>query len=238
MKSLLLFDLDNTLTLSRGKVTEKMKEMLNNIDKTKYDLGVVSGSDLCKIRDQLEDSLSNFTWWFTENGLVSYKDGHLYKSTNIVSFLGEGGYQSVINECLLCLSRINLPVKRGVFLELRTGLLNICPVGRSCTQSEREEFEKYDNEFKIRQSIVNYLSNRFKTLRFSIGGQISIDAFPEGWDKRYCLQFIEGIYDEIRFYGDKIIPGGNDYEIGNDKRVKPFPVNNWEDTYNLLNNLN
>jgi phosphomannomutase len=40
---------------------------------------------------------------------------------------------------------------------------------------------------------------------FSIGGQISFDVFPHGWDKTYCLQFCVG-YDEIHFFGDKTQP--------------------------------
>ena len=40
-------------------------------------------------------------------------------------------------------------------------------------------------------------------LRYSIGGQISFDVFPEGWDKTFCLKFLEGKYDEIHFFGDK-----------------------------------
>ena len=43
-------------------------------------------------------------------------------------------------------------------------------------------------------------------IQFSIGGQISVDIFPEGWDKTYCLQFVENKYDEIHFFGDKILP--------------------------------
>ena len=37
-----------------------------------------------------------------------------------------------------------------------------------------------------------------------LGGQISMDAFPTGWDKRYCLQFVEeDKYETIHFFGDK-----------------------------------
>ena len=39
-------------------------------------------------------------------------------------------------------------------------------------------------------------------MKFSIGGQISFDCFPIGWDKTYCLQFLEE-YDNIFFFGDK-----------------------------------
>lgn len=39
----------------------------------------------------------------------------------------------------LCVSRI-----RGNFIEFRKGLINVCPVGRSCSQAERDEFAAYD----------------------------------------------------------------------------------------------
>lgn len=241
MKTLLLFDLDNTLTLSRGKITQEMKDIIKSIDTTKYDLGVVSGSDLKKIREQLEETINYFTWIFTENGLVTYFMGQPtpYSSTSLVEHLGEGNYQELVNECLCVLCDTKLPVKRGVFLELRTGLLNICPIGRTCSQKEREEFEEYDKKYKVRERIVKVLSLSLKhlKLKFSIGGQISIDVFHEGWDKTYCLQFVDDKYEEIRFYGDKICKGGNDYEIGNDKRVISHSVNSWKDTHALLSNL-
>ena len=57
-------------------------------------------------------------------------------------------------------------------------------------------------------------------LKFSIGGQISFDVFPEGWDKTFCLNFIgNDEYDEIHFFGDKTFEGGNDFEIFSHPRV-------------------
>jgi len=44
-------------------------------------------------------------------------------------------------------------------------------------------------------------------LVFAIGGQISIDVFPKGWDKTFCLQFIEKQgFQTIHFFGDKTDP--------------------------------
>lgn len=41
-------------------------------------------------------------------------------------------------------------------------------------------------------------------LKFSIGGQISFDVFPVGWDKTYCLKHVQDVgYKEIHFFGDK-----------------------------------
>jgi len=64
--------------------------------------------------------------------------------------------------------------------------------------------------------MVEVLQKRFAHfgLKYSIGGQISFDVFPVGWDKTFALRHIAGEhYDEVHFFGDKTFPGGNDYEI-------------------------
>lgn len=81
--------------------------------------------------------------------------------------------------------------------------------------------------------------------RFSIGGQISFDVFPNGWDKTYCLKHIEseakkpnGVkFTTIHFFGDKTSEGGNDYEIFLDSRTVGHTVKNPEDTIRQLKEL-
>jgi len=126
--------------------------------------------------------------------------------------------KELINFCLRELSEIDIPVKRGTFLEFRMGMLNLSPVGRNCSQKERDEFEAYDKIHKVRETLIGKLQQRFgnsKTpLQFSVGGQISIDIFPKGWDKTYCLQFLaKDGFNDVHFFGDKTDKGGNDYEI-------------------------
>lgn len=58
--------------------------------------------------------------------------------------MGEETLQRLINFILRRLSEITLPVKRGTFVEFRKGMLNISPIGRSCSQAEREAFYAYD----------------------------------------------------------------------------------------------
>lgn len=51
-RALLLFDVDGTLTKSRNKITQSMKEfMLNLCDRVS--VGLVGGSDIHKITEQL-----------------------------------------------------------------------------------------------------------------------------------------------------------------------------------------
>ena len=40
-------------------------------------------------------------------------------------------------------------------------------------------------------------------LTYSVGGQISFDVFPAGWDKTYALQFVDKEFPTIHFFGDK-----------------------------------
>lgn len=231
---ILLFDVDNTLTPSRGTITPHGVDMIRLLKIHGYHIGCVSGSDYSKLKEQLGDAFYHFDWVFAENGLVTYFQHQLYSSTNIVKFLGEQLYGDIVNECLKLLSEIKLPIKRGTFIELRTGLLNICPIGRSCSKQERDNFELYDNLHKVREEFRTRILKKFDDrIECSIGGQISLDIFPIGWNKTYCLQFIDK-YSEIHFFGDRICPGGNDFEIANHKRVTPFLVKNCDETYEKL----
>jgi len=46
---------------------------------------------------------------------------------------------------LIILTRIikytNIITYRGTFIEYRTGMINISPIGRNCSREERDEFE-------------------------------------------------------------------------------------------------
>uniref|UniRef100_A0A3Q4HUK3 Phosphomannomutase n=1 Tax=Neolamprologus brichardi TaxID=32507 RepID=A0A3Q4HUK3_NEOBR len=150
--TLCLFDVDGTLTAARQRVTPDMAEFLQKL-RTRVRVGVVGGSDLSKIKEQLGD------------------DGE----TN-----------------------------------------------------------------KIRETFVSVLKEEFKGkgLSFSIGGQISFDVFPDGWDKRYCLGIVEeDDYSTIHFFGDKTKPGGNDYEIYCDPRTVGHEVSSPAETRRLCEQL-
>ena len=247
---LLLFDVDGTLTPPRKVIDNEMLDCLKNFkDNPNYDIGFVGGSDLKKQIEQLgEENFYLFDWRFSENGLLGYHNKDLIHQRSFVEEYGEDAFKRLINICLNVLANTDCPVKRGTFVEYRNGMLNISPVGRACNQAERDEFNLYDNENKVRDTIIQQINKLWDNeckcnnlivpeLQFSIGGQISIDIFPKGWDKTYCLKFLEGKYDEIHFFGDKTDIGGNDYEIYNDSRVIGHKVEKYQDTIEILNNF-
>lgn len=250
---LVLFDVDGTITPAQQCIEEEMDAFLEKL-RTRVFVGLVGGSDLAKISKQtlpanlrlkiensVEVCINRYDYVFAENGLVAYKDGSLLAKQNIINHIGEEKLQKFINFCLAYMSTLQLPVKRGNFIDFRNGMINISPVGRSCSQSEREEFNEYDKQHRIREKFIEQLKDKFGPnsaepigLTYSIGGQISFDAFPHGWDKTFCLDMVSESFKEIHFFGDKTHPGGNDHEIFVDSRTIGHSVSCPSDTIKQL----
>jgi phosphomannomutase len=216
-----LFDVDGTLTEPRKVVSPETVEYLKKL-REKIVIGVVGGSDLVKQKEQLGDSPNMFDYCFSENGLLAYRDGEKIGQASLKDHFGEEKLKKLLNWVLIYFGNLDIPVKRGTFIEFRAGMLNVSPIGRNCSREERNEFEKFDLANNIRKTMVEAMKKEFAdyNLTYSIGGQISFDIFPQGWDKTYCLRFLpEGDYDEVHFFGDKYFEGGNDYEIYSHERT-------------------
>lgn len=192
---LILFDVDGTLTPARKVIESDFEEFLYGKIKSRATIGVVGGSDYTKIVEQLNGKrvLNEFDYIFPENGLIHIeKGGREVSKQSITKHLGEENLQRFINFCLRYIADLTIPVKRGTFIDFRNGMINICPIGRQCSYEERLEFNKYDEKHSIRRKMIEALRKEFADvdLTYSIGGQISIDAFPNGWDKTYCLRHV------------------------------------------------
>lgn len=238
--TLVLFDVDGTLTPARLVISDEMKETLTKLRK-KAVIGFVGGSDLSKQVEQLGDTvLQDFDYCFSENGLTAYKQGKELASQSFIEWIGQEKYNELVVFILKYLAEIDLPVRRGTFVEFRNGMINVSPIGRNASTQERNDFEKFDLLSGVRTRMVEALREKFSdlALTYSIGGQISFDVFPTGWDKTYCLQHVEQEgFKNIHFFGDKSYKGGNDYEIYEDPRTIGHAVNSPDDTIKILNEI-
>lgn len=232
---LFMFDVDGTLSPSRNVAPPKIIRMLKAL-RERINIAFVGGSDLSKQVEQIgSDILDIFDYGFPENGVQFYRKGELVHSGSFLEKLSEEGYKKVANRILRLLSEIDCPIKRGNFIELRRSMLNVSPIGRSCSQEERCAFFEYDKKHKIREKFCKDLDDvkREYGLKCVIGGQISVDIFPEGWDKTYSLMHVKE--KTIVFFGDMTIEGGNDYEIYSHERVHGVRVAGPDDTYKKVN---
>ncbi|KAI1307779.1 eukaryotic phosphomannomutase [Xylaria venustula] len=248
--TIVLFDVDGTLSPARRSATPEMLATLAAL-RQKVAIGYVGGSDLSKQQEQLGSAdrpvTSMFDFSFSENGLTAWKLGQSLPGTSFIQWIGEDQYKELVNFILHYVADLDIPVKRGTFVEFRNGMINVSPIGRNANLEERLAFEKYDLEHGIRPAFIEKLKERFAhlDLTYSIGGQLSFDVFPTGWDKTYCIKHLEdeakkpnGIeYKTIHFFGDKTFKGGNDWEIYTDPRVTGHSVKDPNDTLRILKEL-
>lgn len=229
--TILLFDVDGTLTASRQEITDSMKAFMLELCQ-RVPVGLVGGSDYNKIKEQVGDEIiKSASFVFAENGCVALKQGKVFHEESISSEVGEEVLKRLINFSLRYIADIDIPIKRGTFIEYRKGMINLSPIGRNCSQQERDSFVILDSQERIREKFVQELRTNFAetSLQFSIGGQISIDVFPRGWDKTHCLRFLDE-FKVVHFFGDKTDPGGNDHEIYASDRTVGHKVCSPDDT--------
>jgi phosphomannomutase len=220
--------------------------------------------------------LDLFDYSFPQNGLQYYKGRDLVTSTSLSDRISDEKATAFVSHVLRRIADLDIPVKTGTFVERRTGMFNVSPVGRNCSQKQRDEFEAYDHVHHVRKTLIADLEATFPELglQYSIGGQIStvspgqkggwgdggtdgglgrgkdlgfearnvpragFDVFPKGWTKQFALQYVEAEgFTDIHFFGDKTFPGGNDYEIYTDPRVKGHTTDGPEATMRLCREL-
>lgn len=189
-KILVLFDVDQTMTPARQSIQPDMVECLKAVEAKGITLGIVSGSDIGKVTEQVgQDIVDTCEFCFSENGLLAMRRGVEFDKQSFKDKLGEDNLKKLINFSLRYIADLDIPVKRGTFLEYRSGMMNISPIGRNCSKEERNAFEDHDKETGVRKTFIAALEKEMAgiDLQYSIGGQISFDVFPKGWDKSFCL---------------------------------------------------
>jgi phosphomannomutase len=59
------------------------------------------------------------------------------------------------NRILHYIADLDIPFKRGTFIEFRNGMINVSPVGRNASHEERGAYEAYDKEHNIRPKVCS-----------------------------------------------------------------------------------
>ena len=212
MNKVFIFDVDGTLTPSRLPMTEEFQKFFQKwVTKNKFYL--VTGSDLPKLQEQMclydIEAEGIFTccgnqYWKPDPSIVNVSAELIYEN----KFELPPHLDLFLN---IVLKQSPYPHRYGNHIEDRGSMVNFSIVGRDCTQEQREEFFEWDNENNERERIANIIKSKATGIDAVIGGQISIDIYPEGCDKSQILKHIEA--DEYVFIGDRTEEGGNDYPL-------------------------
>jgi len=255
--TLVLFDVDGTLAVPAQKADEGMMELLTTLRKD-YAVGIVGAAHFEKQQDQLLGDLhAKFDFVFAENGVHAFRAGEQIHAKSMAEQLGperwaafESGLDVILEaereerERLLEIASPGAKLsERSTFLEKRKCTVNVTPIGRVPTLSKEERFayDKADTDAGLRIRVVEAIHKQFGPeteykVVCNIGGQIGLDVQPCGWDKTFCLRFIEE-FKTVHFFGDKTSKGGGDYELYEHQRTEGHTVTSPEDTMQQIQAL-
>ncbi|KAI3949219.1 hypothetical protein MKW92_014729 [Papaver armeniacum] len=147
-----LFDVDGTLTAPRKEVTPKMLEFMRNLRK-EITVGVVGGSDLVKITEQLGKSvLTDYDYVFSENGLVAHKDGKLIGTESLKSFIANDQLKEFINFTLHYIADLDIPIKSQAFSLLYLFILMLILTSKFQIHNVRPKMVSGGNDHEIYES--------------------------------------------------------------------------------------
>jgi phosphomannomutase len=138
------------------------------------------------------------------------------------------------------LEESSFPLRTGLHIEERSGMVNFSVVGRNATMGERKLYVKHDIENNERNLIAELFEERFPKIQAKVGGETGIDIFPLGSDKSQILVDFDP-NDELHFFGDAMHPAGNDYPLkkimlDNDLGIC-YNVRDYVHTWELLKTL-
>lgn len=230
-----IFDVDGTLTPSRGKMDPTFAEFFEEFcDKNKVYL--VTGSDKPKTIEQIGETIYNKC-----QKVYQCSGSEVYNGNTVCYYdtwkIDESSYNWLVDT----LDESDFSIRTGNHIEQRVGMVNFSVVGRNANAEERKAYIEYEAWNGERRKIADEFNETFPHLQATIGGETGIDISKRGADKSQILRDFNR-KDSITFFGDAMFEGGNDYPLkaALDKRdyySLCIEVESWVYTYNKLKDL-
>jgi HAD superfamily hydrolase (TIGR01484 family) len=218
MKSLIAFDLDGTLALSKQPLESDMAEALADL-LTVAHVAVISGGDWPQFDKQVASRLParadrSRLWLMPTTGTKLYTHGADGWSAVYAELFDAAQKAKILAAFDAALAATGFVPEQtwGERIEDRGSQITFSALGQ---QAPIHAKESWDPDFAKRKLIQADLRQRLPGLSINMGGATSIDITREGVDKAYGLRKLRdasGIaLDAMMFIGDAIFPGGNDY---------------------------
>lgn len=218
MKSLIAFDLDGTLALSKQPLEADMADALADL-LTVAHVAVISGGDWPQFDKQVASRLPTRAdrsrlWLMPTTGTKLYTHGADGWSAVYAELFDAAQKAKILTAFDAALAATGFVPEQtwGERIEDRGSQITFSALGQ---QAPIHAKESWDPDFAKRKLIQADLRQRLPGLSINMGGATSIDITREGVDKAYGLRKLRdasGIaLDAMMFIGDAIFPGGNDY---------------------------
>ena len=253
MKKLIAFDLDGTLAPSKSMVHKVMADLLNEL-LTKFDVLIISGGKYELFQRQVltqitkDPELLKKLHLMPTSGTRYYsfdsekQDWHLNyaedfnddQKKEIIKALDDG----------LTESGFRSDKTYGETIEDRNSQITLSILGQEIVAELGAEGvrikEAWDPDGSKKMKIRDIVADKIPDFEVRAAGATSIDVTLPGVDKAYGMNKLMADTDfekeDILFFGDKIVPGGNDYPVA-EMGIYCVAVERWEDTAYALEGI-
>ena len=232
MSNKFIFDVDGTLTPSRGKINEDFAVFFSNFC-ANNDVYLVTGSDKEKTIEQIGEEIYSLA-----KRVYNCSGSDVWEGEKQIRSEEWKLSPSVRSHLINCLEESSFPLRTGLHIEERPGMVNFSIVGRNATLGERKLYVAHDVTLGERDIIATQFNLEFPHLIARPGGETGIDISPVGKDKSQIIIDFNENEDVLHFFGDRMDKHGNDYPL---KKVImdrdlgfTYPVNGWKHTWEKL----
>jgi len=231
LNRIFVFDVDGTLTPSRGKIDPQFEKDFLEFCQSN-DVYLITGSDRAKTIEQVGEQIYNACVAVHNcSGCdVWEQDKNVYTDDWKLS-----DTERQWLEHHLAASEFTL--RTGNHIEERPGCVNYSIVGRNATLGERKLYVEYDQRTNERAKLAEQFNHEFPDCEAKVGGETGLDISLKGNDKS---QFLERVPANVHvvFFGDRMEPGGNDRPLADaiGTTGSCHHVTDWRHTATILNN--
>lgn len=229
-----IFDVDGTLTPSRGEIDPEFLRFMLEFSK-EHSVYFATGSDAPKTIEQVGSVLFEaITRSYNCNGNSVWEKGVNVRNND---WIIPDDTRALLEQWL---AENDFVHKTGNHIEERPGMVNFSIVGRNATQAERADYVRWDQARNERFNFALELNSQFPDIKATVGGETGIDIAPKGLDKSKVVEDFS-VDDTLLFFGDAIYEGGNDYSLAQaiekNHRGVAHKVLDWKDTRRILENV-
>lgn len=248
MKKVIAFDLDDTLAVSKSRISDRMAELLGELLKN-YQVCIISGGAFHQFKTQVIDNL-HIEHHYLQNlhnmptcgtRYYRYDDTSKDWKTVYAEDLAEEEKKNIIKVVEESAKSMNLWTDNpyGEIIEDRLSQISISMLGQKAPAEEKYAWYEKNNEKRL--ELRKIIDDKLPEFEVRAGGTTTIDITKNGIDKAYgmekLMQEIEVSKEEILFVGDKLEEGGNDYPV-KALGIDCIAVEGWENTALVVETIN
>lgn len=223
MKKVIVFDLDDTLAVTKSPISDMMSEQLAQLI-NEFQVCIISGGKFEQFKMQVVDRLAVEPKVFARLHLMPTCGTRYYRFN-----LGKNTWSLIYQEDLTNeqKSRIIDVLTKGAkklgiwedkpagdIIEDRGSQITYSALGQKASPEDKY---KWDPDGKKKWKLRDYAAPFLPDVEVRVGGTTSVDVTRIGVDKGYGMKKLMDVLkvktQDILFIGDKLQEGGNDYPV-------------------------